>query len=155
MLAVGRPSPFNAPQFTPCNQFTVLLHWITFFGAASWFTCVSVQEFQWCQEENVHTAPVIPLRSNILVIFKHFSYSHMQHFEIDKRRMHLTVHGHPGTAAAAVYDRLMHARARTYTPTHIQTDTHSSAEGSRWSRSHKTPFCQTPPHHDGNIFWCN
>lgn len=37
--------------------------------------------------------------------------------------MHLTVHGDPGTAVAAVYDSLMHARAHTYTPTHIQTDT--------------------------------
>lgn len=37
--------------------------------------------------------------------------------------MPLTVHGDPGTAVAAVYDRLVHARAPTYTPTHIQTDT--------------------------------
>ncbi len=37
--------------------------------------------------------------------------------------MHLTAHGDPGTAAAAVYDRLMHARAHTYTLTQIQTDT--------------------------------
>lgn len=37
--------------------------------------------------------------------------------------MHLTVHGDPGTAVAAVYDRLMHARAHTYTLIQIQTDT--------------------------------
>lgn len=30
--------------------------------------------------------------------------------------MHLTIHGVPGTAVAAVYDRLMHPRACTYTP---------------------------------------
>lgn len=37
--------------------------------------------------------------------------------------MHLIVHGNPGTAVAAVYDRLMHARAQTYTLIHTQTDT--------------------------------
>lgn len=69
--------------------------------------------------------------------------------------MSLTVHGDPGTAVAAVYDRLMHARAHTSRLTHTCTDTQSSAEGSRWSLSNITPFCQTPPHphtpphHDG------
>lgn len=55
--------------------------------------------------------------------------------------MHLTVHRDPGTAVAAVYDKLMHVRAHTHGLRHIQT--HSSAEGSRWSLSHKTPFCQS------------
>lgn len=37
--------------------------------------------------------------------------------------MHLTVHGDPGTAVAAVYDKLMHARAHTYRVTHIYRHT--------------------------------
>lgn len=36
--------------------------------------------------------------------------------------MHLTVDGNPGTAVAAVYDRLIYARAHTYTLVQIQTD---------------------------------
>lgn len=57
--------------------------------------------------------------------------------------MHLTEHGDPSTAAAAVYDRLMHARAHTYRPTHTYRHT-ELYKGLKMEPEPQTPFCQTP-----------
>lgn len=68
--------------------------------------------------------------------------------------MHLTVHGDPGTAVAAVYDRLMYARAHTYTLTQIQTDT-QFCRGLKMEPEPQKNILSDHPHHDENIFWCN
>lgn len=65
--------------------------------------------------------------------------------------MDLTVHGDPGTAVAAVYDGLMHARAHTYTLTHIQTDT-QLCRGLKMEPEPQNTILSDPLHHDGNIF---
>lgn len=66
--------------------------------------------------------------------------------------MFVKVHGDPGTAAAAVYDRLMHACARAYTLTHTQTDT-QLCRGLKMEPQPQNTILSDPllPHHDGNI----
>lgn len=70
--------------------------------------------------------------------------------------MHLTVHGDPGTAAAAVYDRPVHARARTYTTTHIQTDTQLCRGLKMEPEQQNTILSDLPPRDMRNFFFgCN
>lgn len=61
--------------------------------------------------------------------------------------MHLTVHGNPGTAVAAVYDRLMHARAHTYTLVQIQTDI-QLCRGLKMEPEPQNTTQSDTPHHD-------
>lgn len=69
--------------------------------------------------------------------------------------MHLTVHRDQGTAVAAVYDRLMHARAHTYRLTHIYRHTELCRGLKMEPEPNNTILSDPLPHHDGNIFWCN
>lgn len=59
--------------------------------------------------------------------------------------MCLAVQGDPGTAAAAVYDRPVSARARAYTTTHAHKQTHSSAALKMEPEQQNTILSDLPP----------